>query len=284
MSTTFATVALLGRADLAAHAAYLTGICQQIEKTGRRVVCEVNLAGVVGRPAATVAQLKQAELVLVFGGDGTFLRAVRALAGGRGTFLGVQLRGTLGFLTECAPRALPGFLRQIFAGRYATHARLLLAARVQREGRVVARLSALNEFTFGQAGLARLTQLSVDFGAQPIATFLADGLLMATPTGSTAYSLSAGGPIVYPSLDVLLLTPLNPHVLANRPIVLPADRPIVVRVPARGLLTADGQKSLVLQPGDTVEVTKAEWQLPVIHPAERNYFDLLREKLGWSQR
>ncbi len=283
---TFTTIALVGRPDLAAHKAYFRQLQSFLKKQGKQVSYCPSLAKSLGTKSTTFAQIKyQADLILVFGGDGTFLRNVRQLHGAEGIFMGVQLRGTLGFLTENHPQQLQAVLTTFFSGRGKLNKRILLEITVLRRGKVVKKLQALNEAVLNQSGISRLIRLPLAMDGREIATYLADGMIIATPTGSTAYSLAAGGPIVYPSLPSFVLTPISPHVLANRPIVIPADRTISATIKDEGVhLTADGQINLALQPKDTVELKKAEWQLHVIHPLQRNYFQILREKLNWGER
>jgi NAD+ kinase len=145
---------------------------------------------------------------------------------------------------------------------------------------------AMNEAVIGQGGPAkRLMRLDLAMDGQKIATYLADGMIMATPTGSTAYSLAAGGPIVYPSLHSFILTPINPHILANRPLVIPDNRVITAEIfESVAGITADGQTSFNLKPRDKVILQKADWLPTLIHPRNRNYFHILRSKLSWGER
>ena len=175
-------------------------------------------------------------------------------------------------------------LGEFFAGKHHTDTRLQLLAEVVRDGKVVKKLHALNEVALHQDGAARLTELPLYMGDQPIGTLLADGVLIATPTGSTAYALSAGGPIVYPSHEAIVVVPICPHILAMRPLVLPPDRVVSVEVARDSLtLTADGQVVVRLREGDRVRVQRAAWGPTMGYGVGRNYFETLREKLGWGQ-
>jgi len=282
----FQTVAIIGRPDLGAHRAYFTKLANYLTRAGKTVFWETELAGMLRRKKTPFADIKRrADLVLVFGGDGTFLHAVRHLVGCKAYFIGSKLGGHLGFLTEHDHTQLEATLRKVFAGNFKHDERLLLTARVERAGTVVKSLTALNEVVINQPGLAQLMQLDLATEKCPITNLLADGVIIATPTGSTAYSLSAGGPIMYPSLSGFVITPINPHILANRPIVVPEDFTLHASTShAAVILTADGQKTTRLKKGDVVHISQADWHVPVIHPAKRNYFALLRAKLHWSAR
>ncbi len=283
---TFTTIALVGRSDLAAHRDYFHRVCQFLKAEQKKILYCTQLGKVLGVKSTNYSQIKRkADLIIVFGGDGTLLRHARQLYGAEGVFLGVQLKGTLGFLTEHHPEKLTAALTNFFRGRGKLNERILLAVTVYRRNQVYKKIHALNEIVISQTGISRLIRLPLSMDGQEITTYLADGVIMATPTGSTAYSLSAGGPIIYPSLHSFILTPISPHILANRPIVIPDDRTITAIIKDKDVtLTADGQTNLTLLPNDTIELKKADWRLRVIHSLQRNYFQILREKLNWGER
>jgi len=282
----FQTVAIIGRPELGEHRAYFTKLANYLTRAGKAVLWETELAKTIRRKESNFADIKrQADLVIIFGGDGTFLHAVRHLAGCKAYFIGSKLGGHLGFLTEHDHTQLEATLRKVFAGNFKHDERLLLTARVERNKKVVKSFTALNEVVINQQGLSKLIQLNLSTERCPVTNLLADGVIIATPTGSTAYSLSAGGPIMYPSLSGFVITPINPHILANRPIVVPDDFTLHISTDHEAVsLTVDGQKSIKLQKSDAVHVKQATWRLPVIHPSKRNYFALLRGKLHWSER
>lgn len=239
----------------------------------------------VGRPGLGREEVaRRADLVVVIGGDGTLLSMARVVAG-RGTpLLGVNL-GSLGFLTEVPLPDLFPALSQVLSGRYVFDRRMMLEARVVHRGRRMQSLTLLNDIVINKSALARIIDLSITVDGRPLTTYKADGLILSTPTGSTAYSMSAGGPIVYPNLQAIVLTPICPHTLTNRPIVLPDRSRIEVRLDTPDedvYLTLDGQVGVPLEGGDVVRVRRAQGWLRLVQPLGRDYFDLLRRKLKWG--
>jgi len=285
LSQNLNSVALVGGQNSSARKSYFVKLVKFLECQKKTILLEKPIAKILGGKAATTLQIKNADLILVFGGDGALLGAAREFFGASGKFAGIRLDGTLGFLTEFAPENLEKLLAEFFAGDFETSVRILLTAKISRGKQVVKTLHALNEMVLNQNCVAKLIALDFDFDGKRIATFHADGAIVATPTGSTAYSLSAGGPILDPNLAAVILTPINPHLLAARPLVLPASGKIRSRITEKNLvLTADGQQSSALKIGDEILFEKADWQLEVIHPKKRNHFEILRRKLNWSER
>ena len=227
------------------------------------------------------------DLLLTFGGDGTLLRGARMVAAHHTPVLGVNL-GHLGFLTSIRPDELEAALEGLFAGEYWLDTRFTLEARVvDRDGTEGTRYLALNDAVLHKGGFARVIRLAVRLGeeGEEVAAYSADGLILATPTGSTAYSLSAGGAIVAPSMECLLATPICPHTLALRPLVLPADTRIEVEIrepSAEVVLTVDGQEGEALVPGDRLVVTRGEATVPLVRFPEQSFFTTLRRKLHWA--
>jgi NAD+ kinase len=255
---------------------------------GIGVVLDVPTAEALGRcggvPREALAD--HAHLVIVFGGDGTLLSVARHLAGRGVPLLGVNLGG-LGFMTEFPAAESLDDLASAIEGRLAIEERSLLASAVRRGGEIIHQDIALNDAVINKSALARMIDLEVTINGEPLSVYKADGLIVATPTGSTAYSLSAGGPIVHPSMGAVILTPICPHTLTHRPIVLPDTA--VVEITLAGaddevLLTLDGQVGRGLLPDDTVVISKAEGTLPLIRSSRRGYFELLRTKLNWGRR
>lgn len=229
------------------------------------------------------------DLLLVLGGDGTLLgMADRVSRSGRDLpILGVNF-GHLGFLTEVNFPDLYPLLQAAIDGTAAVERRLMFRARVLRDGACLASHVALNDVVITRGALSRIIELSVTVGGDFVARFNGDGLIIASPTGSTAYNLSAGGPILHPAVDAVLLTPIAPHTLSNRPIVIPASAAVEVTVQAYDpdremVLTLDGQTALPLLPGDTIETVRHETALRLIKSPERTYFDVLRQKLKWAE-
>jgi NAD+ kinase len=258
--------------------------------SGRRglgVLVERETARIAGAglPGVSRQELaRRCDLGVVFGGDGTLLSMARVVAGRRACLLGVNL-GTLGFLTEVSVADLLPALAQVLAGRYTIDRRMMLEARVVRRGRRLPSLNLLNDIVINKSALARIIDLSISVDGRPVSTYKADGLIVSTPTGSTAYSLSAGGPIVDPSLQAIVLTPICPHTLTNRPIVLPDSSRIEIRLDTPDedvYLTLDGQVGVPLRFGDIVRARRAPGWLRLVQPLGRDYFDILRRKLKWG--
>ena len=243
-----------------------------------------------GRPAVLLTRdspLTDLELVIAFGGDGTLLGAAHAvaLAGLNVPLLGINL-GHLGFLTEVSRAEMIDALQAVLDKRTRTETRLMLCGRVERGGRVVAERLALNDIVVTRGALSRMIEVDISVDGLLVTHVKADGVIVATATGSTAYNLSAGGPIVLPSVDAMVLTPIAPHALSNRPVVLPATATVVLRPsiePQEELLvTFDGQFGINLQHGDAIVVTRAERVVTLLRVSERTHFDMLREKLRWG--
>ena len=227
------------------------------------------------------------DVVIAFGGDGTLLDAASAVAHSPfdAPLLGVNL-GHLGFLTDVGRSDLRPALDRVIAGTTTTETRLLLSGTVTRRGRTHADHLALNDIVVTRGALARMIEIDVDVDDQPISHVKADGLIVATATGSTAYNLSAGGPILHPSADAIVLTPLAPHTLTNRPLVLPATSRItlkpIVAPESDPVLTFDGQYGIPLEAGDLVAIARAPRVLRLLRTSARTHFDVLREKLKWG--
>jgi NAD+ kinase len=227
----------------------------------------------------------QVDLVVVLGGDGTLLSVAHGALGGT-PILGINM-GTLGFLTEHPAESLLPMLHAILEGRTAAERRERLEVSVVTSGREPTCRFALNDAVFTTAALARIVTLTVHVDDQFVSRFRADGLIVATPTGSTAYNLSAGGPILYPTLEVMLLTPICPHTLTNRPVALSLDAVVEVRLESRSdevYLTLDGQQGFPLTPRDLVRIRRAEEPLHLIVDPARSYFQILNHKLKWGER
>ncbi len=228
----------------------------------------------------------RADAVVVFGGDGTLLWAARLVAPREIPILGVDV-GTLGFLTEASPDDLATVLPDLLAGRARLEERMNLEGRIERDGREVARFAALNDIVIGRAGHSRLMRLETTVGGEYVSTYLADGLILGTPTGSTAYALSAGGPIVSPTLQMILAVPISPHTLTVRPLVISGDDEIRVRLKPpheEGIVSVDGQEMHPLSEGDAVVVRRAPFVTRLVVTGRRAFYGLLRQKFRWGER
>jgi NAD+ kinase len=226
------------------------------------------------------------DLLIVLGGDGTLLSAARALGGRSVPILGVNLGG-LGFLTSVTLEELYPVLEQVVAGDYRTSDRMTLQATVTHDGNVSGPHLALNDAVVNKSAMARMLEFDVYVDNSHVGRYRADGLIVATPTGSTAYSLAAGGPIVHPDLDVLVITPICPHMLTNRPLLIPGFAEVGVDFSAAeepAYLTLDGQTGTQIGLNHRVAITKSENKVKLVRPTDKNYFEILRSKLRWSER
>lgn len=241
-------------------------------------------AGRAGLPREDVPD--GAQLIIVLGGDGTLLSAARSLAGRPIPLFPVNLGG-LGFLSAIAAGEIFAELERAFRGEHRIGRRKMLSCRLVRGGGEVASYEALNDVVVTKAALARMIDLQVHVDAQFVTGYKADGLIVATPTGSTAYSLAAGGPIVFPTVAALTLTPICPHMLTNRPVVLPDTSVIEITCHSKNedtYLTIDGQVGKPLLRNDRIVCRASSHTLCLIRPPKMRFFDVLREKLKWGER
>ncbi len=228
----------------------------------------------------------EADLVVTLGGDGTLLRAARAIGGREIPIYGVNLGG-LGFLTSVPEADFWGGIDAVLEGRAPLERRMTIVAEIVRDGRTVARHPALNEAVIHKGGSLRVIELRLSIGRDDIGSYLADGLILSTPTGSTGYNLSAAGPLVVPHLDLIVATPICAHTLAIRPIVLPADGPVEAVLASGGqgaFLVLDGQVEEQLQVGDRITVRRGEHAIILAGQDTGTYFERLRGKLMWGGR
>lgn len=260
--------------------------CQQ---RGVEVVVDPALVAHLGTryPAFPSAErLEGVEVVAAFGGDGTLLATARRIGAGGIPIFGVNLGG-LGFLsTATVDELLPG-LERIVKGDFTTEDRMVLRVTADRPGEAGEPLYALNDVVVTKGAFSRIIELRLLLGEEEVGTFLSDGIITSTPTGSTGYSLSAGGPIILPTMDVLLVTPICPHTLAVRPLVLPPTVPVAIVVASENtdiMLTVDGQVGRLLASGDRISISPASHRVRLIRPFERSFFALLRWKLKWGGR
>jgi NAD+ kinase len=226
------------------------------------------------------------DLIIVLGGDGTLISTCRLVADKGVPVLGVNIGG-LGFLAEIPVEKLYEMLEIVLTGNCPIEERLMLRAQVLRHGALIAEYNVLNEVVVNKAALARIIDLETYINQSYVTTFKADGLIISTPTGSTAYSLSAGGPVLYPTLDNMVVTPICPHTLTNRPIVLAGNSiiEVILRSPTeRVYLTLDGQIGFSVMQNDTIVVEKSPFKTRLLIPCDRDYFEILREKLKWGER
>jgi NAD+ kinase len=242
---------------------------------------EIKIAAVRGEKP----DLRAVDLAISFGGDGTLLYCARLLAGKNIPILAVNL-GDFGFITEISKHEWKEALGKFLGGKLEISRRIMLAAQVRRHGEVVAEFMSLNDAVVRTSGTPKIIRLQVFVSGTYIGRYRADGVIVATPTGSTAYSMSAGGPILHPEMEALLLIPICPFTLSNRPIVIPYDERVEILIEEQQrtdlFLTVDGQESFLLLPGDRVVLGKTGKESLIIQSDQRNFYEVLRSKLNWA--
>jgi NAD+ kinase len=289
-----ARVGIVAKHGLTAAAPHLAALIAWLGDRGIECIVETEtaeLAGLRDQPALSRDALaSQVDLLIVLGGDGTMLgMAARVGAGGRDVpILGVNF-GHLGFLTEVTLEELYPSLETALAGTARMQERRLLTAAIQRDGAAHHTQVVLNDVVATRGEMSRVIVLEISVNGQFVTRVKADGIIVASPTGSTAYNLAASGPIVHPEVDAILITPIAPHMLSNRPIVIPGSsivdvRPMEIDRHGDVFATFDGQTTFKLTAADTVRVTRAGPPVRIVRSPTRSYFDTLREKLGWGER
>jgi NAD+ kinase len=246
-----------------------------------RTASDLGMAGVASKDLPSLV-----DMVIVLGGDGTLLSAARLVADSKKNvpIFGVNL-GSLGFMAEVSLDELYANLEKALAGKLQAEERMMLTAGVIRKGKKITEYSVLNDAVISKGAIARMVSLEVSVGDDYLTSIRADGLILATPTGSTAYSLSAGGPIIHPALQCFVVTPICPHTLSNRPIAIPDSAIVRVKLVSRSegvSLSLDGQVVSPLRLNDIVEVKKAKYRVRLIKHPTKNYYEILRTKLKWG--
>jgi NAD+ kinase len=285
------TVGLFGKYQDDNVGKHVVSLGRFLQRRGLKTVVEENTARVLAEalgPALPLDRIGAAiDLAIVIGGDGTLLHAARNLAPAGVPMIGVN-QGRFGFLTDLPLTEMEHEVGRILDGDYETERRLLLHAQVHRAGRVVHRERAFNDVIITKSELTRLIEYETYIGDQFVNSARGDGIIVASPTGSTAYAMSAGGPILQPTLPALVLVPICPHTLSNRPIVVSADS--VVQIVIFGLsdghahVTFDGQLNYRLEDGDRIHVQRDEHSVELWRPTGRNHYDVLRAKLRWGTK
>ncbi len=285
----FSRIGLIGRpgSDRALHT--LERLIQYLLSIGVDVVLEEATAMTVKDHSLQVANHdtlgKTCDLVIVVGGDGSLLGAARALAKHKVPLLGVN-RGRLGFLTDITPNDVEQRVAEVLKGHYMMESRFLLESNVLRGGALQGGGEALNDVVIHPGRFIRMIELELYIDGQFVYSLRSDGLIVSTPTGSTAYALSGGGPIMHPKLDAIVIVPMNPHTLSSRPIVVDGNSEIKILVgehnTAHPHVTCDGQSHVVTNPGDEIHIHKIPHKLHLIHPLNHNFYETCRTKLGWG--
>jgi NAD+ kinase len=283
------SVGLIVRRDRREALSIAIGLCRWLRSQGATVLAEVEAAAALEATAMDKSEIaRHADLIVVLGGDGTLLSIARFMEGRETPILGVNLGG-LGFLTEATTDEAQASIARVLAGEYEVDRRITLEALVQHtedDGttRSSEKFRALNDVVINKRPVGRMLDLEVTADRQHFCSYRADGLIVATPTGSTGYALSAGGPIVYPTLEVIVLAPICPHTLSNRPVVLPDSFQLEVRVKAPdhdATLVLDGQEAAQVGAADTAIIRKGKSAVALVrspHP----YFEIWRDKLRWG--
>ena len=263
-------------------------LCEWFDKRGVGVYVEKDIGDKIdcenSVPAEQIPSL--VDVILVFGGDGTFL-GVSRLACKHGTpILGINLGG-LGFLTEITVEEIYPMMERIMSGEYEIEDRHMLRTTIRRDKSKIGNYDVLNDVVINKKAVARIIDLGIYIDGSHVTTYKADGIILSTPTGSTAYSLSAGGPIVHPTLPVTIITPICPHTLTNRPLVVSSEMKVEIKITAEEpdtYLTLDGQIGIRLNSGDVIEVMKSDTYVKLIKSPFRDYFTILKTKLMWGER
>jgi NAD+ kinase len=281
------SVGLLANSGKTSGRALVQNAARLIESSGRQLFCDEATAKLANLKCSSVSDYRalaeKVDLILVFGGDGTMLRVARDLAGLKTLILGVKVGG-LGFLTAIQAHELAAALEQIWAGDFRIETRPLIQATGQSQGKKISEL-ALNDFVISRGSTSRLIELAVTVGEEELTRYRCDGLIISSPTGSTAYSLAAGGAVVSPDAEVLTLTPICPHTLSNRSVIVPMNSVVKVTVLSERvdtILTADGQVQMPLDTGDFVQVKKSRHAVRLLRLRGHSFFQTLRQKLHWS--
>jgi NAD+ kinase len=279
-------IGLIGNLEKAETAECVRRAAKLIQQAGRKVLCDSETARLAklkhGVFADAKALARECDLLVVFGGDGTMLRVAREVAGTNAPMLGVNIGG-LGFLTAVPSDKLTEALKIVWRGDFKFESRALIEASGRCHGRQI-RESALNDIVISRGAVSRLIALDVSVDGEPITRYRCDGLIISSPTGSTAYSLAAGGAVVLPTADVFALTPICPHALSNRSIILPLSSTLQVK-PAAPLpptiLSADGQVVAEIDAGDIITIRRSRRAVRLVHLADGSFLEALRRKLHW---
>jgi NAD+ kinase len=263
-------------------------ICSRLQQRGVGFLLEPWLGEVLGSEAVAAADVipQQVDLIIVLGGDGTLISVARQVDGLQVPILGVNL-GSLGFLTEITRHELPSMLEAVLAGKYEISDRMMLDVEILRRGKLIATHTLLNDVVINKGSLARIIDMETWVDGDYLTTFKSDGLIISTPTGSTGYNLAAGGPIIYPGINNLVITPICPHMLTNRPLIVPSTSVVAVDVSFADdvvYFTGDGQVGDDLEAGDRVEVRRSAARTHLVKSPTRDYFEILRTKLSWGER
>lgn len=285
---TFQSIGIISRPRRSDLCVVVPPLLKWLEAKGIQTLVDEETANCLPNGAKGLTRQKVADssqLLLVLGGDGTLLAAAR-LAAPRGIPVLPINMGSLGFLTNFTLQELHPALDDTLEGRFSLSERVLITVDLERAGKIIDTQRVLNEVVINKGALARMIELELIIDGDFVCRYRADGLIIATPTGSTAYSLSAGGPIVHPTVECFVITPICPHMLSDRPLVIRDSSAIEMKLSGNTesvFLTLDGQRGIPLQPGDIVRAARAKELLKLIQPPKKSYFEILRNKLKWGE-
>jgi NAD+ kinase len=287
-SAAFHTIGIISRPRRSNLEVVVPPLLRWFAARGVRTIYDNETAGVLHDSSPGLSRVEvaeQSQLLLVLGGDGTLLAAARVAAPLGIPILPINM-GSLGFLTSFKLEEMYPALEQVLAGRFSCSERVMLDVELHRDAEVIERQSVVNEAVLNKGALARMIDLQLTIDADFVCRYRADGLIVATPTGSTAYSLSAGGPIVHPGVESWIITPICPHTLSDRPVVVRDSSSVEVHLSGDTesvFLTLDGQTGIPMQAADVVRMRRAVERLRLIQPAQKSYFEILRNKLKWGE-
>lgn len=287
MSHKFQTVALIGKITNPAIGEHLLALAQFIGERGLGVLVESKSAehlGVQGYPTVELSDIgRRADLAIVLGGDGTMLMVARELVDHGIPLIGVN-KGRLGFLTDLTTESMREVIGKVLDGDYTQERRVLLGASIERDGQVKSQGRAMNDVVIAKGGMARLIELELTIDGEFVHRQRSDGMIIATPTGTTAYALSAGGPLLHPTLDAIALVPICPHTLSNRPFAINSSSRVEITLVHAddAFVHFDGQMQAGLCCGDKLVVQRLEHTVTLLHPRGHSHFAMLREKLNWG--
>ncbi|MFQ5750836.1 MAG: NAD(+)/NADH kinase [bacterium] len=268
----------------------VSDLLEWLHKRQVNVVLEKNLAKHLSRTKGLAQGVnaenfcEQCHMVISFGGDGTMLSTARLVGKSGIPILGVKMGG-MGFLAELAPEELYSSLEDILNGHYQIVERMVLEAEIESEEKIK-KYYALNDFVLDKGAVSRVIRIKTLIDEEFLNTYIGDGLIISSPTGSTAYSLAAGGPILLPSMEAIIINPISPHSLGARPVVIPGDKVVTVKVesaPNEVMLSADGQIRQVFIQGQSARIQKADFHLKMVSYSGRSFYDVLRAKLNWGE-
>ena len=279
------TIGILSKPQLSNIESDLSKLVNWLKERGNEVLLDLHLGESLPDTDSTSRSriAMEADFLIVLGGDGTMLGAARLVEQRSLPILGVNMGG-LGFLTETTIDDIYESLEKVFAGAYYLDKRLMLEVGIYHQGKRMSEATVLNDVVIAKGHLARMISTQISIDKTFMTNIRGDGLIIATPTGSTAYSLSAGGPILDPSLEVLLINPICPHTLTHRPFLTPSKGSIEVALTShnKAVATLDGQIGIEMNPGDTVEICASDHRAQLIRFPDRSYYDVLRNKLRWG--